>query len=84
VFVRREGASTFVEVVAPARASVAALLKLIAAKLKLDAPLDAVTLTKDGEGTPLDSRLTVQEVLGGASSLSLIVKVPPVERAPGA
>jgi hypothetical protein len=84
VFVKREGAPTFVEVLAPAGASVAALLKLIAQELKLDASLDAVTLTKYNEDTPLDSRMTVQEALGGVVRPSLIVKVLKVERAPGA
>jgi hypothetical protein len=84
VFVKREGQSTFVEVVAPAGASVAALLRLIAQDLKLEAPLDAVTLTKEGADTPLDSTLTVQEALGGVARPRLIVKVVDPATARGA
>jgi hypothetical protein len=84
VFVKREGAADYAEVVVPAGASVAALKKLVKEELELEAPLDAVTLTKEGEDTPLDSRMKVHKAFGDADSLSLIVKAPKVERAPGA
>jgi hypothetical protein len=75
VFVKLGDDDDFAEVAAPAGASVAALKELVVAKLKLEAPPNRVTLTKFGEGTPLDSRMTVLEALGDAGSLSLIVKV---------
>jgi hypothetical protein len=84
VFVKREGQSTFVPMHVSGDTFVGDLTELVAAKLKLEAPLDAVSLTKEGEDTPLDSRLTVQEALGGVARPSLIVKAPKVERAPGA
>jgi hypothetical protein len=63
---------------------VAALKELVVAKLKLEAPPNRVTLTKEGEDTPLDSTLTVQKALGGVARPRLIVKAPKVEHAPGA
>jgi hypothetical protein len=82
--VKREGAPSFVPMHVPGETFLGDLLELIAAKLKLEGPLDTVTLTKYNEDTPLDSRMTVQEALGGVVRPSLIVKVLKVERAPGA
>jgi hypothetical protein len=84
VFVKREGAADVFEVSVIASASVAALKRLIAKDLKLDGPLDAVTLTKEGEATPLDSRMTVQKTFGDADSLTVIVKVVDPATARGA
>jgi hypothetical protein len=84
VFVKLGDNDDFVEVVTPAGASVAALKKLVKEELELDAPPNRVTLTKDGEGTPLDSTLTVQEALGGVARPRLIVKVVDPATARGA
>jgi hypothetical protein len=84
VFVKREDTSTFVPMHVSGDTFVGDLTELVVAKLKLEAPLDTVTLTKEGEDTPLDSTLTVQEALGGVARPRLIVKAPKVERAPGA
>jgi hypothetical protein len=84
VFVKLGDNDHFATVRVPGDAFVGDLTELVVAKLKLEAPLNAVTLTKEGEGAPLDSTLTVQEALGGVARPTLIVKAPKVERAPGA
>jgi hypothetical protein len=84
VFVKLGDDDDYTPVRVSGEAFVGDLKELVVAKLELGVPPNRVTLTKDEENTPLDSRLTVQEVLAGARSLSLIVKVLKVERVPGA
>jgi hypothetical protein len=84
VFVKREGDPDVAALSVATRASVAKLKKLAAAKLELEAPLDTVTLTQEGEDAPLDCTLTVQEALGGVARPRLIVNAPRVERVPSA
>jgi hypothetical protein len=84
VFVKLGDNDHFATVRVSSDAFVGDLTKLVKEELKLDAPPNRVTLTKEGEETPLDSTLTVQEALGGVARPRLIVKAPKVERAPGA
>jgi hypothetical protein len=84
VFVKLEDDDDYTPVRVSGDSFVGDLKKLVMEELKLEAPPNRVTLTKEGADTPLDSTLTVQEALGGVVRPRLIVKVLKVERAPGA
>lgn len=67
VFVKRLEDADFAEVEISEGASVAALKDVSISKLRVDAPPNAVTLTREGASTPLDSTLSVTEsVASGA------------------
>jgi hypothetical protein len=70
-----------VEVEVGAGASVAALTEAAAAKLRVDAPLGSITLTREGASAPLDSTLSVAEALASGAlapraKLFLVVHAP--------
>jgi len=60
-YVKRAGAAAFARVAVPAAADVAALVDAAVAKLRLDAPPDAVTLALETGGPPLDARLALSD-----------------------
>jgi len=65
-FVKREGSAGFAEVIVPAGASVAALVKAAVAELRIDASPDAVTLALAAAAPgspPLDSRLSLESAI---------------------
>ena len=81
VFVKRSVDAAFVEVEVGAGASVAALTEAAAAKLRVDAPLGSITLTREGASAPLDGTLSVSaSVASGAlapgAKLFLVVHAP--------
>ena len=81
VFVKRVEDASYAEVVVGAGASVAALAKAASSELGVDAPRGAVTLTREGASTPLDSTLSVAEALASGAlapraKLFLVVHAP--------
>lgn len=81
-FVRRSGhdfaEGDFAEVVAPAGASVAALKKAAAAELRVDAPLDTISLSRAAGGSALDARLSTDAAgLVAFDDLLLTVRAQP-------
>ena len=74
LFVKRAGAQDFAEVTADSAASVAALKEAVAAKLRVDAPLDAVLLSRAAGGGPLDARLSL-DAAGLAARDEIVLSV---------
>ena len=72
-FIKRAGGD-FVELSVDAAVSVAALKEAAAAKLRIDAPLDAVSLSRALGGGPLDARLSL-DVSGLAERDELLLTV---------
>ena len=60
-YVKRAHAVAFASVAVPAAADVAALVDAAIAKLRLDAPPDAVTLALEAGGPPLDARRSLTD-----------------------
>ena len=77
-FVRRSGGD-FAEVAAQAGASVASLKEAAAAKLRVDAPLDTISLLRAAGGGTLDARLSIDAAgLVARDELLLTVCAPPL------